>query len=88
MTLTDAVVKNIIRKLLTGKDYRAEIIALIDAEFLEYVIDFFKRVVDAKLKHEALTIDWYKKELLNPNLPTADIAIHSGLNMKSISKFL
>ncbi|MBI1801134.1 MAG: CfrBI family restriction endonuclease [Chloroflexi bacterium] len=85
MTLTDAVVKNIIRKLLTGEDYRGEIIALIDAEFLQYVIDFFRRIVDAKLKHKNVTIDWYKAELLNPDLPKEDIAIHSGLNMKSIS---
>ncbi len=85
MTLTDAVLRNVIRKLLAGEDYRAEIIALIDAEFLQYVIDFFRRVVDAKLKHDAVTIDWYKAELLNPNLSKEDIAIHSGLNMKSIS---
>ena len=36
MTLTDAVLRNVIRKLLAGEDYRAEIIALIDAEFLQY----------------------------------------------------
>jgi hypothetical protein len=85
MTLTDAVIKNIIRKLLAGEDYRAEIIALIDAEFLQYVIDFFRRVVDAKLKHETVTLDWYKTELLNPRLSKDDIAIHSGLNIKSIT---
>jgi hypothetical protein len=85
MTLTDAVIRNVIRKLLAGEDYRAEIITLIDAEFLQYVIDFFRQVVDAKLKHASVTIDWYKAELLNPNLSKEDIAIHSGLNMKSIS---
>ena len=42
MTITGAVIKNIIRKLLAGEDYRAEIVALIDAEFLQYVVDFFR----------------------------------------------
>ena len=66
MTITGAVIKNIIRKLLAGEDYRAEIVALIDAEFLQYVIEFFGRVVDAKLKNHAVTVDWYKEESLNP----------------------
>lgn len=85
MTITGVVIKNIIRKLLAGEDYRVEVVALIDAEFLEYVIDFFRRVVDAKLKNRPVTIDWYRKELLNSELPKADIAVHSGLNMKTIS---
>lgn len=85
MTLTDQVIKNIIRKLINGKDYRIEIVTLINAEFLQYAIDFFKQVVDAKLKSEDISIDWYKKEFLNPDLPTNDIAINSGLNKKTIT---
>lgn len=84
MTLTETVVKNIIIKLIKGQDYRIEVVTLIDAEFLQYAIDFFRKVVDAKLKSQDVTIDWYKKELLNPELPTTDIAINSGLNMKTI----
>ncbi len=85
MTITGIVIKNIIRKLLAGEDYRAEIVALIDAEFLQYVIEFFSRVVDAKLKNRSVTIDWYKEEFLNPELRPSDIAVHSGLNMKTIT---
>ena len=85
MTITGAVVKNIIRKLLAGEDYRVEVITLIDAEFLQYVIDFFGRVVDAKLKNHAVTLDWYKEEFLNPGLDKSAIAVHSGLNMKTIT---
>jgi hypothetical protein len=85
MTLTGIVIKNIIRKLITGQDYRIEIVNLIDAEFLEYVIKFFRKVLDAKLKDETITADWYKREMINPNLPKEDIAINSGLNMKTIS---
>lgn len=85
MTLTDQVIKNIIRKLINGKDYRIEIVTLINAEFLQYAIDFFKKVVDAKLKSKDISIDWYKNEFLNPELSANDIAINSGLNKKTIN---
>ena len=50
MTITGIVVKDIIRKLLAAEDYRSEVIALINANFLRYVVDFFKRIVSAKLE--------------------------------------
>ena len=85
MTLEHAVIQKIIKKLLHGKDYRIEIITLLDAQFLQYAVDFFKEVVDAKLKNEKVTVDWYKKELLDENLSSDEIMIHSGLNRKTIS---
>jgi hypothetical protein len=85
ITLTEQVAKNIIKKLMKGEDYRIEIVTLINAEFLQYTIDFFKKIIDAKLKNKDITIDWYKKEFLNKNLPAEDIAINSGLNKKTIS---
>ncbi|MGE5354945.1 MAG: CfrBI family restriction endonuclease [Deltaproteobacteria bacterium] len=84
MTLTEQVTKNIIKRLLNGQDYRIEIVALINAEFLQFAIDFFKQVIEAKLKNENVTIDWYKKEFLNPKLGADEIAINSGLNKKTI----
>ena len=85
ITLTEAVAKNIIRKLINSEDYRIEIVTLINAEFLQYTIEFFKKVVEAKLKNKDITVDWYKKEFLNENLPSDEIAINSGLNKKTIS---
>src|SRR3989339_846874 len=84
MTITEQVAKDIIRKLLKGDDYRIEIVTLIDAKFLQFVVDFFKKVVEAKFKNKNITIDWYKKEFLNSELPINDIAINSGLNKKTI----
>ncbi|KKR53079.1 MAG: hypothetical protein UT90_C0015G0016 [Parcubacteria group bacterium GW2011_GWA1_40_21] len=84
MTITEQVAKNIIRKLLKGEDYRIEVVTLINAEFLQFAVDFFKKIVDAKLKNKGVTADWYKKEFLNPNLSARDIAINSGLNEKTI----
>ncbi|MDR1362908.1 MAG: CfrBI family restriction endonuclease [Spirochaetaceae bacterium] len=84
MTLTDNVVKNIIRKLLKSEDYRVEITALINAEFLQFAIDFFKQVVEAKLQNKNIATDWYKKVFLDHNLTSNEIAVNSGLNMKTI----
>lgn len=85
MTLTEQVAKNIIRKLLKGEDYRIEIVTLINAEFLQFAIDFFKKVIVAKLNNQGVTVDWYKEEFLDHRLRKEDIAINSGLNMKTIS---
>lgn len=84
MTLTDQVTKNIIRKLLKGEDYRIEVVTLINAEFLQFSIDFFKKVIDAKLQSKNITADWYKEVFLNPKLKIDEIAINSGLNKKTI----
>ncbi len=85
ITLTEQVAKKIIKKLIQGEDYRIEVVALINAQFLQYTVDFFKRIVDAKLKNKDITVDWYKKEFLNEDLPANEIAINSGLNKKTIS---
>jgi hypothetical protein len=79
------VTKKIIRKLLRGEDYRIEIVGLIDASFLQYSVDFFKAVVNAKLTDKRIDADWYKKTFLDETLDPADIAIHAGLNKKTIS---
>lgn len=84
MRITEQVTKDIIKKLLKGEDYRIEIVTLIDAQFLQFVVDFFKKVVDAKFKNQDISIDWYKKEFLSSELPANDIAINSGLNKKTI----
>lgn len=85
MTLTDVVIKKIIRRLINSQDYRVEIVTLINAEFLQYAVDFFRRVVEAKLRNQTVTADWYKAEFLNPNMPSDELIINSGLNKKTIS---
>ena len=85
MTLTDQIVKNIIIRVIKSQDYRIEIVNLINAEFLQFAVDFFKKIVLAKLENQDVTIDWYKKAFIDDNLPSEDIAINSGLNKKTIS---
>ena len=77
MTLTEQVVRNIIKKLLKGDDYRIEVVSLINSEFLQFAIDFFKKIVDAKLRNQDITVDWYKKEFLDLSFPAKEIAINA-----------
>ncbi len=85
MTIEDQVIKKIIKKLINGQDYRTEVIALINAEFLQFSIEFFKRVVEAKLSRKKINEDWYKNVFLNSSLDPSEIAINSGLNKKTIT---
>ncbi|MDR2117077.1 MAG: CfrBI family restriction endonuclease [Planctomycetaceae bacterium] len=84
MTLTDIVVKNIIKRLIKSQDYRIEIVNLINANFLQFAIDFFKKIVSAKLNSKNITIDWYKKSFMDSHLPSDEILINAGLNGKTI----
>lgn len=85
MTLTEQVTKNIIKRLLKGEDYRIEVVALINAEFLQFAMDFFKKVAQAKLDNRKLDGDWYKDTFLHEYLTSDEIAINSGLNIKTIT---
>jgi len=84
MTLTDQIIKNIITRVIMSQDYRIEIVNLINAEFLQFAVDFFKKIAFAKFDSEEITIDWYKKTFMDEALPSDDIAINSGLNKKTI----
>ncbi|TAE47484.1 MAG: CfrBI family restriction endonuclease [Cytophagales bacterium] len=84
MKLTQEVTKNIISHLIKGEDYRIEIVALINAEFLQFSLNFFEKIIEAKLRNKDV-VDWYKKEFLNTKLTSDEIAINSGLNKKTIT---
>lgn len=85
ITITNIVTQKIIIKLFKSDDYRIEIVNLIDAQFLQYVINLFQKIVEAKLRSQSLTSDWYRAEFLNPNLSSGDLIINSGLNKKTIT---
>ena len=85
MPLNTEAKKNIIKKVISNQDYRDEVLVIIDEIFLDYCISFFKQVVYAKIDTLGEKSDWYKKVFLNQNLPKEQIAINSGLNMKSIT---
>ncbi|MCD8297433.1 MAG: CfrBI family restriction endonuclease [Prevotella sp.] len=86
MTLTTQIIRNIVTRVIKSEDYRIEIINIINAEFLQFAIDFFKKIVDAKIKSDEINIEWYRKTFINnKNLSPDDIVIFSGLNKKTIS---
>ena len=85
MGIQKQIVDSIIQKIILGQNYRIEIQKLINAEFLKYIMSFFQEVAKAKINNQIVDIQWYKNTFLNPDQKTNDIAIHSGLNKKSIS---
>ncbi|MDR1492566.1 MAG: CfrBI family restriction endonuclease [Planctomycetaceae bacterium] len=84
MTLTDQIVKNIIMRVIKSQDYRIEVVNELNAKFLSFAIDFFKKVAIAKCDSQEITIDWYRKAFRNEKLSKDDYAINSGLNSKTI----
>lgn len=85
MTVKDHVVKNIVTRVIKSQDYRIEVVNLLNAEFLQFTIDFFKKIVEAKLASRDITMDWYKNAFLSDKLSSEEICINSGLNKKTIS---
>lgn len=84
MTLTDQTIKAIIIHTIKGEDYRIEVVNALNATFLDFTIDFFKKIVAAKLNSSEINIEWYKNAFMNDKLPSEDVAINAGLNMKTI----
>lgn len=84
MRLPAVVAREIVELVLKGEDYRPTVINLIDTEFLNYVIEFFKQVVNAKIQGEKITTDWYRERMIDIRLPKDQIAVRAGLNLKTI----
>ena len=80
------VIKDVIKRLITSKDYRIVTQTEINSKFLNYCLDFFKKVVEAKLKGEKISEDWYKDYLvMNDDINPTQRAINAGINKKTIS---
>jgi hypothetical protein len=85
MRIPKSVAREIVERVLTGEDYRPVIVQLIDTEFLNYVLDFFRQIVDAKLDGQRITGDWYRERmLLRGDIPKEEVATRAGLNLKTI----
>ncbi|MDX2076352.1 MAG: CfrBI family restriction endonuclease [bacterium] len=85
MKLSPSDTQRIITHLLKNEDHRTVILALINAQFLEYAIQFFIKVAEAKMRNKDIDGDWYKREFItNPELSTNDMIINAGLNKKTV----
>lgn len=86
MTFEDKIIQSTVEKLLKGIDYREEIINAINISFLDFSIEFFKKIVNAKFNNESISLDWYKSEFIEKEqLKTDEIAINFGINKKTIT---
>ena len=81
----EKVVLSTVEKLICGADYRQEIFNAINTKFLDFTLEFFRKIVDAKLNNTAINLDWYKNHFLNEtNYSKEEITIFSGMNTKTI----
>jgi len=70
------VIREVIERLLKSKDYRIVTQTEINGRFLTYCIDFFKKVVDAKINRNTITEDWYKENfVMDDSIKPVDRAI-------------
>lgn len=80
------VIDVVVEKLLNGTDYRKEVVNEINVRFLDFTLEFFRKIIDAKLNDEPINLDWYKRYFLNNlNYGKDDIAVYSGINLKTIT---
>lgn len=86
MTFENEIIKKTVDKLMEGQDYREEIIRSINAVFLDFTINFFKKIVSAKVDSKDITLDWYKKYFItSDNFSPDEAAIYAGINKKTIT---
>ncbi|PAF44900.1 CfrBI family restriction endonuclease [Helicobacter sp. 11S02629-2] len=86
MRFSQIAIQNTVSKLLNGQDYREEILNEINLNFLDFTLDFFKNILDAKMNDKALNMSWYKKWFINSDKFKSDeVAIFGGMNKKSIT---
>ena len=86
MKFEDDVIKRTVEKLVNGQDYREEVVNAISVLFFDFTIEFFKKIVDAKMNSKAIDIAWYKEHFLNEeNYAPEEIAIFAGMNKKTVT---
>jgi len=86
VTFQHQVIDKTIEKLIAGNDYREEIVNAINAQFFDFSISFFKKIVNAKLNSEEISLEWYKQNFINnSDLGPEESAIYAGMNKKTIT---
>lgn len=86
MRFDSVIIQSVVTKLLQGDDYREEVINAINLEFLDFALDFFKAILEAKMQDCALNLEWYKTHFINNvKLKPDEAAIYAGMNKKTIS---
>ena len=84
LTLQRPTIAEIVRLALMGRDHRAVVGTLIDEMFVADVLDFFGKVVDAKINDTVITRDWYEREFMSNDLSSSELAWNAGTTLKTI----
>lgn len=86
MRFDSIIIRKTIEKLLSGNDYREEVVNAINLEFLDFTLGFFKRILEAKLSDKSIDLTWYKTHFIyNKNIEPSEAAIFAGMNKKTIA---
>ncbi len=86
VTFENVVINKTVENLINGGDYREEIVNEINVTFLDFAIEFFKKIVEAKMNTETIDINWYKEKFINNELmDPAECAICAGINKKTVT---
>ena len=86
MRFNEIAIKQTVDKLINGKDYREEVINAINVEFLDFALEFFKKILSAKMEDTNINLDWYKNNFINNDeIKPDDVAIFAGMNKKTVS---
>ncbi len=85
MTFGEEAVKSAVSKLLSGSDYRDEVINAVNAEFFDFCIKFFREIIDAKYDGKNINMAWYSERFIDGDISPEDAVIYAGLNRKTIT---
>lgn len=86
ITFENKIITSVVNKLLTGKNYRTDILNYINIQFLDFSIQFFKDILQAKLNNNDINLDWYKTTFITNNkLSNVDIVNNAGINLKTLT---
>jgi len=77
MVIGKQIINRIITKILLSQNYRVEILNLINGQFLEFVIEFFQKIAQAKIANQTINTKWYKDSFLVKSNSSDEIAIYA-----------
>ena len=84
LTLSKSSARDIVVRLLTGRDYRGVVVHLINEEFISRALEFLREAAKAKVDGEKISEDWYRARFIQSDLSSDEIATNAGTNLKTI----
>nr|WP_198407670.1 CfrBI family restriction endonuclease [Candidatus Endomicrobium trichonymphae] len=86
ITFEKEVIDSAVSRLVKGDDYRDEVVNAINVSFLDFAVDFFKKIVAVKIQENNVDLVWYKKHFIAAdNISPDDKAIFADINKKTIT---